>query len=99
MYHYRLVFTRLVFPRSTKAGGVTIRLAFRRPSARLCYNFGHHWSGLMRTLLACFLAAAAAARGQIGPEVIGAGNFIHKVASLDKSLEFYHDVLGMELQR
>ena len=53
----------------------------------------------MRTLLACFLVAAVVAQGQIGPEVIGAGNFIHNVASLDKSLEFYHDVLGMELQR
>jgi predicted enzyme related to lactoylglutathione lyase len=31
--------------------------------------------------------------------VAGAGNFIHNVANLDKSLEFYHDVLGMDLQR
>jgi catechol 2,3-dioxygenase-like lactoylglutathione lyase family enzyme len=31
--------------------------------------------------------------------VLGVGNFIHAVSSLDRSLEFYHDVLGLELQR
>ena len=31
-------------------------------------------------------------------EVIGVGNFIHIVADVDKSLAFYHDVLGMDLQ-
>jgi catechol 2,3-dioxygenase-like lactoylglutathione lyase family enzyme len=49
----------------------------------------------MRTLSIPFLVASALVHGQ----VIGAGNFIHNVSNLDKSLEFYHDVLGMELQR
>jgi len=55
----------------------------------------------MRTLPVSFFVAAALAQGQtirVGG-VIGVGNFIHNVANLDKSLEFYHDVLGMELQR
>jgi len=39
-------------------------------------------------------AAIAAPEG----DVVGAGNFIHVVANVEKSLEFYHDVLGMELQ-
>ena len=41
------------------------------------------------------LFAAAILSGQ----VIGVGNFIHNVSDLDKSLAFYHDVLGMDLQR
>ena len=55
----------------------------------------------MRTLPVFFFVAAALAQGQTAPVggVTGAGNFIHNVANLDKSLEFYHDVLGVELQR
>jgi catechol 2,3-dioxygenase-like lactoylglutathione lyase family enzyme len=30
-------------------------------------------------------------------EVLGVGNFIHVVANLDKSIEFYRDVIGLEL--
>ena len=37
---------------------------------------------------------AAVASGQ----VIGVGNFIHNVGELDRALNFYHDVLGMDLQ-
>jgi len=50
---------------------------------------------------ASLVVAAALAHGQTVPagEVVGVGNFIHNVANLDKSLEFYHDVLGLELQR
>ena len=50
----------------------------------------------MRMLPAIAVLAAALAHGQT---VTGVGNFIHNVANLDKSLEFYRDVLGMELQR
>ena len=32
-------------------------------------------------------------------QVVGVGNFIHNVADLDKSVAFYHDVLGLEMQR
>jgi len=32
-------------------------------------------------------------------DVLGLGNFGHTVASLEKSVEFYHDVLGLELAR
>ena len=31
------------------------------------------------------------------PEIVGVGNFAHIVASMDKSLEFYRDVLGLEV--
>src|SRR5712692_2193723 len=30
-------------------------------------------------------------------EIVGVGNFAHIVQSLDKSLEFYRDVLGLEV--
>lgn len=55
----------------------------------------------MRKLGVSFFVAAALAQGQtvLVGGVTGAGNFIHNVANLDKSLEFYHDVLGMDLQR
>jgi catechol 2,3-dioxygenase-like lactoylglutathione lyase family enzyme len=55
----------------------------------------------MHTLPVTFFVAAALAQGQtvLVGGVIGVGNFIHNVANLDKSLEFYHEVLGMELQR
>ncbi len=41
------------------------------------------------------MLAAAAAMGQ-AQAVTGVGNFSHIVANLDKSLEFYRDVLGLE---
>jgi len=33
----------------------------------------------------------------IGQSVLGVGNFIHVVANLDRSIEFYHDALGLEM--
>jgi catechol 2,3-dioxygenase-like lactoylglutathione lyase family enzyme len=54
----------------------------------------------MYRLLACFLAAGIVHAETVpAGDVVGVGNFIHVVANLDKSLEFYHDVLGMDLQR
>lgn len=46
-----------------------------------------------------FAAAAALLYGQEAhaQDVTGAGNFSHIVANLDKSLELYRDVLGLEL--
>lgn len=32
-----------------------------------------------------------------GQGVLGVGNFIHVVANLDRSIEFYHDAVGLEL--
>jgi predicted enzyme related to lactoylglutathione lyase len=32
-------------------------------------------------------------------EVLGPGNFIHAVSNLDKSVDFYHDVIGLDLPR
>lgn len=43
--------------------------------------------------LTCFLTTAAMA----GQGVLGVGNFIHVVANLDRSIEFYRDALGLEL--
>lgn len=53
----------------------------------------------MRFSLIGFAAVAAALFGQemFGQDVTGVGNFSHIVANLDKSLEFYRDVLGLEL--
>jgi catechol 2,3-dioxygenase-like lactoylglutathione lyase family enzyme len=47
----------------------------------------------MRNFILIGLAAAALQ----GQDVTGVGNFSHIVANLDKSLEFYRDVLGLEL--
>jgi catechol 2,3-dioxygenase-like lactoylglutathione lyase family enzyme len=48
----------------------------------------------MRSFILIGLAAAAAVYGQ---DITGVGNFSHIVTNLDKSLEFYRDVLGLEL--
>ena len=50
--------------------------------------------------LATFGAAQTPSAVIAAPEgdVIGVGNFLHIVANLEKSLEFYHDILGMDLQ-
>jgi predicted enzyme related to lactoylglutathione lyase len=55
---------------------------------------------MTKALLTFFIIAifSNAQEPPTGP-VIGVGNFIHNVADLDKALEFYHDVLGMDLQR
>jgi catechol 2,3-dioxygenase-like lactoylglutathione lyase family enzyme len=33
----------------------------------------------------------------LGQGVLGVGNFIHVVSNLDRSIEFYHDALGLEM--
>ena len=49
---------------------------------------------------ALILAAATTARAQTpaSEHIVGVGNFIHAVTDLERSIEFYRDVLGMELQ-
>jgi catechol 2,3-dioxygenase-like lactoylglutathione lyase family enzyme len=49
---------------------------------------------MMKRFLLLMCAAAAGVQAQ---EVTGVGNFSHIVANLDRSLAFYHDVLGLEL--
>jgi catechol 2,3-dioxygenase-like lactoylglutathione lyase family enzyme len=46
------------------------------------------------TLLIAFSLCVASAQSQ---DVAGVGNFSHIVSNLDKSIEFYRDVLGLEL--
>lgn len=48
--------------------------------------------------LLLIMAAAATAFAQT-PLVNNVGNFIHDVADLDRSVKFYHDVIGMDLPR
>ncbi len=53
-----------------------------------------------RFLLATFAACGVCLTAQpVAPpgEVLGVGNFIHVVADLDKSIEFYRDVIGLQL--
>jgi catechol 2,3-dioxygenase-like lactoylglutathione lyase family enzyme len=54
----------------------------------------------VRILLVILLAAATVTAQQIPPSehVVGVGNFIHAVGDLERSLAFYRDALGMEMQ-
>jgi catechol 2,3-dioxygenase-like lactoylglutathione lyase family enzyme len=56
----------------------------------------------MRKLLIGVIAATGLVMAQTTTappgEVIGVGNFIHLVSDVEKSVEFYHNVLGMDLQ-
>jgi len=56
---------------------------------------------LFKTSCLIFALAPAGALSAQQPapagEVTGVGNFSHIVANLDKSVEFYHDVLGLDL--
>jgi catechol 2,3-dioxygenase-like lactoylglutathione lyase family enzyme len=45
-------------------------------------------------IAAAFFVASTMLMGQ---NVVGVGNFIHVVADLDRSIEFYHDALGLEM--
>jgi len=49
---------------------------------------------MKRLILAAFFLTSAVLMGQ---GVLGVGNFIHVVANLDRSIEFYHDALGLEM--
>jgi catechol 2,3-dioxygenase-like lactoylglutathione lyase family enzyme len=51
---------------------------------------------------ACLMAQTGQSVAPAGPaappgEVLGVGNYIHVVANLDKSIEFYRDVIGLQL--
>jgi catechol 2,3-dioxygenase-like lactoylglutathione lyase family enzyme len=47
-----------------------------------------------RPIVAAFFLTSTVLLGQ---GVLGVGNFIHVVGNLDKSIEFYHDALGLEM--
>jgi lactoylglutathione lyase len=49
---------------------------------------------MKRLILATFFLTSAVLTGQ---GVLGVGNFIHVVANLDRSIEFYHDAIGLEM--
>ena len=60
---------------------------------------------MMNKILTSILLSTACLMAQPAPppappgEVIGVGNFIHLVTNVDKSVDYYHDVIGMDLQR
>ena len=49
---------------------------------------------MKRLLIAAFFLTSTVLTGQ---GVLGVGNFIHVVGNLDRSIEFYHDALGLEM--
>ncbi len=49
---------------------------------------------MKRTIVVAFFLTGPMLMGQ---DVLGVGNFIHVVANLDRSIEFYHDALGLEM--
>src|ERR1051325_11700065 len=49
------------------------------------------------SLAAVFLASYFTSSALTGQNVLGVGNFIHVVANLDRSIEFYHDAIGLEM--
>jgi lactoylglutathione lyase len=49
---------------------------------------------MKRLIIAAFFLTSTMLMGQ---GVLGVGNFIHVVANLDKSIEFYRDALGLEM--
>ena len=51
---------------------------------------------IVKLLLIVAGAGSAFAQGAL---VTNVGNFIHDVADLERSVHFYHDVLGMDLPR
>lgn len=50
---------------------------------------------MKRLIIAVFFLTSALLMGQ---GVLGVGNFIHVVANLDRSIEFYHDAIGLEMK-
>jgi catechol 2,3-dioxygenase-like lactoylglutathione lyase family enzyme len=53
------------------------------------------FQSVLRVALAAIVIVQAAPAG--ADDVVGVGNFSHIVSSLDRSLEFYRDVLGLEV--
>jgi len=51
----------------------------------------------MKVLVTGFLASALLWAQAPAGDIVGVGNFAHIVQNLDKSLEFYRDVLGLEV--
>ena len=57
----------------------------------------------MSRFITAFVMSATCLTAQTAPpiapagEVLGVGNFIHVASNLDKSIEFYRDVIGLEL--
>lgn len=49
---------------------------------------------MRKPIVAAFFLTSTALAGQ---GVLGVGNFIHVVANLDRSIEFYHDALGLDM--
>jgi lactoylglutathione lyase len=49
---------------------------------------------MKRLIIAAFFLTGTVLMGQ---GVLGVGNFIHVVGNLDRSIEFYHDAIGLEM--
>ena len=75
------------------------------PTSLVAFVSSHAKNAAAATALVKYLssAEAAATYRKVGmqpapvPEIVGVGNFAHIVTSMDKSLEFYRDVLGLEV--
>jgi molybdate transport system substrate-binding protein len=72
------------------------------PTSLVAFVSSHAKNGDAARALVRYLSSPAAAAtylkvGMQPPDIVGVGNFSHIVTSLDKSLEFYRDVLGLEV--
>ena len=73
-----------------------------RPTSLVAFVSAHAKNGDAARALVKYLSSREAAAtyikvGMRPPDVVGVGNFSHIVSNLDKSLEFYRDVLGLEV--
>src|SRR4051812_28781780 len=80
----------------------TLPAAICPPTSLVAFVSAHAKNADAARALVRYLSSndASATYRKVGmqpPDIIGVGNFSHIVSSMDKSLEFYRDVLGLEV--